>query len=172
MSWLETFELLSYVVTVVGLPFAIIIFMYEQRRERQNEREEIYQRLSDEYASFLKLVLNNADLHLLGRNSQVSEPLTEEQEERCFAIFNILISLFERAYVLVYQENMDKQSRRLWQSWEDYIREWCRRSDFRSALPLLLPGEDEDFIRHIRKIADEEQTSANASAEAQKQPIA
>ena len=31
---LETWELLSYVVTVVGLPLAIFVFLFEQRKER------------------------------------------------------------------------------------------------------------------------------------------
>jgi len=55
------------------------------------------------------------------------------------------VSLFERAYLLVFEERMDKQTTRLWQSWEDYMREWCRRPDFREALPDLLSGEDEGF---------------------------
>jgi uncharacterized membrane-anchored protein len=37
---LEKWELASYVVTVVGLPLAILVFYWEQRRERQNEEEE------------------------------------------------------------------------------------------------------------------------------------
>ena len=40
---------------------------------------------------------------------------------------------------------MNKQTKRLWQSWEDYMREWCQREDFRAALPELLRGEDEEF---------------------------
>lgn len=152
MNWFEWAEALSYVVTVVGLPLAILVFMYEQRRQRQNEEEEIYQRLSDEYTEFLKLVLANPDLQLLRKNAQAA-PLSEEQKERKLAIFNILISLFERAYLLVYEERMDRQSQRMWQSWEDYMREWCQRQDFRDALPELLQGEDEDFCAHIRKIA-------------------
>ena len=51
---------------------------------------------------------------------------------------------------------MDKQTKRLWLSWEDYMREWCRRKDFRDALPELLEGEDEDFQAHIQKIAEAE----------------
>jgi hypothetical protein len=43
---LETWELLSYVVTVVGLPLAIAVFLYEQRRERGNEEEAVYESLS------------------------------------------------------------------------------------------------------------------------------
>ena len=149
----ETWELLSYVVTVVGLPLAIFVFIFEQRKERDNEEEEIYQRLSDEYREFLKLVLDNSDLQLLRREGGPTT-LTAEQSERRQAIFGILISLFERAYLLVYEEKMDKKARRLWQSWEDYMREWLRRADFRAALPELLEGEDPEFTGYIRKLAE------------------
>jgi hypothetical protein len=156
MSLLETMEMLSYFVTVVGLPLAILTFVLEQRKERQNEEEEIFQRLSDEYREFLKLVLDNSDLHLLRREGARTE-LTEDQKERRLAIFGILISLFERAYLLVYEPNMDKQTQRMWQSWEDYMREWVRRADFRDALPALLEGEDEEFTHYISELMNEEQ---------------
>ena len=126
-------ELASYVVTVVGLPLAIFVFMFDQKRERQNEEEEIYQRLSDEYADFLKLLLKNADLQLLSPESS-SPALDAEQIERKKIIFDILISLFERAFILVYEEEMKPQTKRLWASWDDYMRFWCRRKDAQSML--------------------------------------
>ena len=156
MSLHEILEMLSYLVTIVGLPLAILTFVMEQRKERQNEEEEIFQRLSDEYREFLKLVLDNADLHLLRREGN-REELSEEQQERRHAIFGILISLFERAYLLVYEDKMDKQTRRMWQSWEDYMREWVRRADFRDALPTLLEGEDEEFTHYISELVSEEE---------------
>ena len=82
-------------------------------------------------------------------------PLTDEQRERKLILFDILVSLFERAYILVYEEDMDRQTRRMWQSWEDYMREWCKRTDFRTVLPQLLDGEDRDFAAHIMRIAEE-----------------
>ncbi|HET7534826.1 MAG TPA: hypothetical protein VFJ90_00130 [Candidatus Didemnitutus sp.] len=150
---------MSYVVTIVALPLAIVTYVLEQRKERQNEEEEIFQRLSDEYREFLKLVLDNSDLQLLRREGARQE-LTEDQKERRLAIFGILISLFERAYLLVYEEKMAKHTRRLWQSWEDYIREWVRRADFRDALPTLLDGEDEEFTGYMRRLADAERRPA------------
>lgn len=155
MTTLEIFEFLSYVVTIIGLPCAIFIFVFEQRKERQNEEEEIFQRLSDEYREFLKLVLENSDLLLL-RTVSTKTDFNDEQKERRFAIFGILISLFERAYLLVYEEDMNKQTRRLWQSWEDYMQEWVRRSDFAASLPALLEGEDADFKRYILTLAKRE----------------
>jgi hypothetical protein len=161
-SFLEWLEALSYVVTIIGLPFAIVVFLLEQRRERFNDEEEIYQRLSDEYAKFLRLALDNADLGL--RSNSPPQDLTPQQRERKLVIFDILVSLFERAYILVYEDDMSRQQRRLWQSWEDYLREWCRREDFRAVLPQLLQGEDEDFVRHILRVAGEEQRRAAAPA--------
>jgi hypothetical protein len=161
MTWLQSFEFLSYVVTIIGLPFAIAVFMHDRRRARLNEQEEIYQRLADEYAGFLKLVLDNADLRLL-RQTRGADKLNEEQEERRFALFNVLVSLFERAYMLVYEDKMDKQTRRLWLSWEDYMREWCRRAEFRDVLPALLQGEDADFQEYIQRICAEEQKLAQS----------
>lgn len=92
MTWFEYIEAASYLVTVIGLPLAIVVFVYEQRRERQTQR--------------------------------------------------------------------------LWLSWEDYLREWCRRPDFREALPELLQGEDEDFRAHIQNIARHETAQQQAAPSA------
>jgi hypothetical protein len=152
MHWKDIFEFTFYMVDTFALPFAIIVYVIERRKERQADEEELYERLSDEYMTFLKLVLDNADLQLLHRTG-APRTLTEEQFERRFAIFGILVSIFERAYILVYEPRMPKQTRRLWSSWEDFMREWCRNEDFRAALPELLEGEDPDFQAHIRQIA-------------------
>jgi hypothetical protein len=50
-------EWLSYVVTVIGLPLAILVFIYEQRKERNNEEEAVYQLLSDNYQDFFSRLL-------------------------------------------------------------------------------------------------------------------
>ena len=152
MHWKDTFEFTFYMVDTFALPFAIIVYVIERRKERQADEEELYQRLSDEYMTFLKLVLDNADLQLLHR-AGAPRTLTDEQLERRSALFGILVSIFESAYILVYEVRMPKQTRRLWSSWEDYMREWCRNEDFRAALPELLEGEDPDFQAHIRRIA-------------------
>ena len=151
---LETWELLSYIVTVFGLPLAIVSFMLEQRKERENEEEEVYQLLSDAYTDFLKLVMTNPDLKLRSQSS--IGQLTDEQQERMYVLFEILISLFERAYLLAYEPDMTGKQLRRWYSWDDYMREWCERDDFRELLPRLLQGEDADFAKYITRLAKEQ----------------
>jgi len=156
LSALEWLEAASYIVTIVGLPLAIGVYVFDRRRDQQTDEEEIFLRLSDEYADFMRLVIDNADLHLL--SPAVKGELSEDQLERKHALFAILVSLFERAYVLVYEDKMSRQQARLWQSWEDYMHEWCQREDFRNALPPLLVGEDPDFVATIQRIAAERKT--------------
>jgi hypothetical protein len=102
MLSMETWELMSYVVTVIGLPLAIFVFLFEQRQ---------------------------------------------------FIIFTMLMSLLERAYLLLYADGMSPRQARRWNSWEDYILEWCRRPDFHARLPELLHGEDPSFVRYVERLA-------------------
>ena len=153
MNARDAWELASFVVTALGLPCAIAFFAWEQRKERDNEEEEAYQLLSNAYNDFLKVVLAHPDLHL-----RTNEPLpnpTAEQNERMLVIFDMLVSLFERAYLVAYKPNMSETEGRRWNSWDDYMREWCQRENFHNALPLLLRGEDPQFQSYIRRVADQ-----------------
>jgi hypothetical protein len=154
MSLLDFWQLSANVVTVFGLPLAIYTFVLEQRKERENEDEEIYQLLSDAYIDFLKLVLEHPDLKL--RTQNATPGLSDEQRERMQVLFEILMSLFERAYLTAYSDEMTPSQRRRWQSWDDFMREWCRREDFRAAMPQLLQGEDLDFAKYLCLIRDQE----------------
>jgi hypothetical protein len=150
----DFWEVASFVVTVFGLPFAIFLFLYEQRRERDSEDEEAYQLLQDAYNDFLKIVLANPDLQLRSTGKNID--LNDEQRERMLIIFEMLMALFERAYIVAYEPDLTGVALRRWNSWDDYMREWCRREDFYFLLPQLLRGEDPDFAAYIRRVADEE----------------
>jgi hypothetical protein len=154
----DLLELASFAVAIVGLPFAIWVFMVQQRAARENEDEEAYLHLADAYNEFLKVVLAHSDLQL-----RTAEPLpdpTAEQRERMLVIFDMLVSLFERAYLVAYKQPMSAAEARRWNSWDDYMREWVRRDDFHNALPLLLQGEDAAFRAYLMRLAAEERRAA------------
>ncbi|MFY8084482.1 MAG: hypothetical protein ACOVN7_12240 [Rubrivivax sp.] len=160
-AWRDILEIASFVVTVIALPFAVWVFVSEQRKERENEEEEAFQHLSDAYNDFLKVVLGNADLQL--RSSSALPNPTPEQNERMLVIFDMLIALFERAFLVAYKDEMNPTEQRRWNSWDDFMREWCRREDFHNALPLLLRGEDPAFQAYIRRVAEEERQAPGLS---------
>lgn len=154
MLGLDSWEQASYVVTVIGLPLAIGLFLYEQRKQRANEEDEVYQLLSNAYNDFLRVVIDNADLHL--RSNAPTPDLSPEQRERMLAIFDLLISLLERAYLTAWSPDMTPAQARRWNSWEDFMREWIRRDDFYRRLPELLRGEDPEFSAYMRALARDE----------------
>jgi hypothetical protein len=78
-------------------------------------------------------------------------------------ISEMLIALFERAYSVSYEPDLNGVALRRWNSWDDYMREWCQREDFYYLLPQLLRGEDPYFVAYIRRIADEEQRNKLSS---------
>lgn len=97
--------------------------------------------------------MGNADLLLMSQASP-SQPLSEEKKERTEIVFRMLVSLFEKAYIILHSDNMNSDAQRRWLSWEDDMMEWCRREDFRTALPDLLEGEDDEFSNYILMIAE------------------
>ena len=152
----STWEIASYVVTVIGLPLAIFIFIFEQRKERGQKEDEIYQLLSNAYNDFLKVMMENPDLRL--RSETATLDLSPEQQERMLVIFDMLISLLERAYLTAYSDEMTSLQLRRWNSWEDFMREWARRDDFYYRLPRLLKGEDAEFAAYLSRIAEDERS--------------
>ncbi len=158
MFWLEA---LSYVVTILGFPTAIYVIWREERLRRRNEVDALHQQLSEEYDNFLKMVMQNSDLLLMSRRS-LPEHATEEQRERTEIVFRMLVSLFEKAFIILHDDLMDSDARRRWLSWEDDMAEWCKREDFRSALPKLLEGEDAAFSRYISGLAEARTPPAGA----------
>lgn len=154
MTLLQIVELINYLVAIVTLPLLITFFIHEQRRARRNEEQGIYQSLLDQYTNFMIKVMENTDLKLLRDPTGIHE-LNEEQQERKHALFDILITLFWRAFTLIVYENAPEKNKH-WTTWETIIRQWCRRKDFRDALPDLAEGTDDTFKNYMFKIAAQE----------------
>ncbi|MDO5641975.1 MAG: hypothetical protein Q4G26_06230 [Paracoccus sp. (in: a-proteobacteria)] len=147
-------ETLAHLVTALGLPFAILVYWVGRRRDRENDEREIYESITSDYNSFLRLLLEHADLKIWTHES--TRNLDEEQQERLTVLFAVLVSLFERAWLLSFYPNMSARDARRWTSWDQYMRDWCQREDFMQRLPELLEGHDLEFVEHFRKLAAEE----------------
>lgn len=138
-NFLEFMELMSYIATVVGIPLAIATFAAQERKERQSEQEEIYDKLMDHYSEIQEKLFEYPEL------DQHEKPLEDPEAcRRQHILYEMLVSLFERAFILLYGET-DPAYQRMWNSWLDYIHLWASRPNFRSTLPSMMKGEDPDF---------------------------
>ncbi len=144
---LNWFEFLSYLATIIGVPVAIWAFMREEEKERQNEQEEIYDKLMDHYDDILARLFEHPDI------DQHEAPLDNAELKRQQKIlYEMLVTLFERAFILLYGER-DTAYKRMWNSWEDYMRHWVAKANFREALPELMLGEDAEFVSYMSRLS-------------------
>lgn len=146
LTFLEWWEFLSYIATVVGIPMAIFIFFFEERKERRAEQEEIYDTLMEHYNRILDRLFEHPEI------DRHDEPPTDpEQARRQKILYEMLVTLFERSFILLYGEE-DAAYKRMWNSWEDYIQQWSGRANFRTHLPSLMRGEDPEFVAYMARI--------------------
>lgn len=144
-TMLQWFECLSYVATIVGIPLALWVFVYEEKKERQAEQEEIYDKLMDHYDDILGRLFEHPEI------DQHQKPMDDHELRRQQKIlYEMLVTLFERAFILLYGEK-DVAYTRMWNSWEDYIRHWSAQPNFREVLPDLMLGEDRDFVAYMAR---------------------
>lgn len=144
---LEFMELLSYIATVVGIPLALATFIFQEKKERQNEQEEIYDKLMGHYADIQEKLFEYPELDM-----HAMPPSDPETHRRQIILYEMLISLFERSYILLANEK-EPEYQRMWNSWVDYIESWLAKPNFVAALPQLMKGEDPDFVAYVAKLS-------------------
>lgn len=153
---MRLWEFLSYLVTVLGLPVAIVTIWRELRAERINEAKEIEQRedeiyvaLSQQYSSLLEAALAHPELDMTGETQ--SADLTPEQRRRQSIYYEMLMALFERAFILLYEDAPSGQGGRRWGSWADFFSYWLKRPDFARYVETHLEGEDPAFVDFVTR---------------------
>ncbi len=147
VSFLEWMELASYIATVIGIPLAITVFVLQERKERRMEQQEIYDKLMDHYSEIQEKLFEHPALDMHDR------PLANQEDaRRQYILYEIIVSLFERSFILLYGED-SPEYRRMWNSWVDFILQWLKRSNFRAALPQLMLGEDPEFVAYMAKLS-------------------
>lgn len=143
----EFFGVLSSLVIIAGLPVTIVFYFLDRKQRQDNEVDEIYIMLGNAYFEFLKLTLAVPELNIWDKHDNVG--LDSRQLGQKWALFDFLVSLFERAYIFSYEHGNVGEKAWRWRSWETFMREWCERSDFSEWLPELVRDEDAKFAAFI-----------------------
>jgi len=141
----DILQALSSLTLIAGLPFAIFVHIIDRRKTRQNEQDNIYVMLGDSYFDFVRMTLSAADLNIWDKHDNAG--LTQKELGQKWALFEALISIFERAYLFSYVAGREPDRR--WRPWLSFMREWCQREDFSEWLPELVEDEDPEFAAYI-----------------------
>lgn len=145
-------EIISIVITILGVPIAIYIFFTEKRRERIDRENGTYSTLDDKYIDFLKICLEHSELGVYDMEDNKNKIYTDEQITQRKIIFEILICLFERAF-LMYFEQRDTIKKRQWSGWNEYMKNWMENKQFRILWVSYFNSQyDSRFLAHMNNL--------------------
>lgn len=145
-------QALTSIVSIIGVPVAIYVYWSNKVNERKEKEYETYHALDEKYYEYIRLCLQYPELDLFYIPLSGKVKLTPQQQIQKLAMFEILISLLERAHVM-YSDQSSLIKRVQWNGWQLYIQGWSRRQDFRQIWSTLAPGYyDERFINYVNDL--------------------
>ena len=147
-------EMVTQLATIVGIPVGIYVYFVNKQRERSGREYQVYNSLDDKYIDFLKLCIQYPELKVSTGQTEENNQWSEEQEYRRSALYEILISLFERAYLL-YNDESDRIKKAQFKGWQEYIHDWMKSKSFRKYWWLLGTQFDKTFKDYMNKLAKE-----------------
>lgn len=158
-SMLETikliFEILANIATLLGVPIAIWLFANEKRRERLDREYGTYDALDEKYIDYLKLCLEHPNLDVYDyTKSEIDQFLYKKNqkiEKNELILFTILISIFERSF-LMYKDQSTALKKEQWAGWDEYIKDYASRDNFRLAWKILGTQFDANFLHYMDQV--------------------
>ena len=141
-------EIATFIITILGVPAAIFVYIKEQENQRAEREYGTFDALDAKYIEIQQLCLEHPELDVF--DSPFSNPvkLSEQQQKQEEAILLIRISVFERAY-LMYQRTASQSKIEQWEGWEIEIIEWFSRDNFRAAWKEHGSYFDKDFFKYF-----------------------
>jgi hypothetical protein len=145
---LEILQLLADFATFLGFPILIIVFINEKRKERREREYGTYNALDEKYIEFLKICMNNPELDLYDTPLEIVHELSPEQKIQQLALFDILVSLLERAF-LMYKDQSDEVKKIQWAGWNEYMKDYAAHPVFRNLWHMRGIQFDSGFTEYM-----------------------
>lgn len=147
-------ELLSYVVVVLGVPAGLYRYRKNSIQEQRDREERAYDEVDDKYLEFLQICLANPDIDIFDIEDEEKRNLTFESAKKELIAFAFLLSVLERVF-LMYRYQGEPFRINHWLGWDAYIKNYCRRKNFRAAATELIGTFESDFRSYLQQCLDE-----------------
>ncbi len=147
----DFFELLSYVAFSLGIPAALFEYARENRQDRREREQEIYDSLDEGFIEFQKLCLQYPYLDIADIPDERPIQLTPAQQKEEYTALLVLFSLFERAY-LMQQDSPTPATRAQWYGWDKAIHQYFQRANVVQAWRNVGEWFDPRFEAYIRDV--------------------
>ena len=144
-------EVIIDLLTPVTILLSVWKYSRIAKKERQEREDKTYSSLDETYKDFLLLCFNNPQLDIYDVPDDNFAELTNEQKKQEMIALTMLISLFEKAY-LMYRGQRTSFRNKQWTGWEEYMVDYCHRGNFKRAWEKNGDTYDSEFVRYMNKL--------------------
>jgi hypothetical protein len=147
-------QILFYVSLSVSGPLAVIEYLKSKKSDRRAQEYKIYDELDTRFFEYQKLALQHYDLDILELPHTSPTRALEKKRKQELVAYAILFSLFERAFLMFYQQTELFRNKQ-WSGWKYFLKDMLRRDSVRAAWEVSKETYDTDFQLFMdRKIAE------------------
>jgi len=141
----------------IGLIVSIAFTLWQARLKIKENRAEAYNRLHEEYISFLQVCNQHPELgfsEFEEEELQYFSRLHGGDKERAKSVLdlcNLLTAIWEHAFLL--RSSMSKGQ---WEGWDKWVRDYLKRSKvIREGVRICVPWYDPDFVKFAQGVIEE-----------------
>jgi hypothetical protein len=142
-------KLLTLVSLAVSMPVAVWHYAAERGKEAERFSEKTYDDLDQRYIDFERLCMQHAKLDCYDAPMSNPPPLTDEEKLQQKMLYNIVLSISERAFV-AYQKT-PKLAAKEWKGWDTFLRNYLRRQSFLDLWKNEGGEYNSDFQDYVNK---------------------
>lgn len=141
---------IGYAGGLVGLVLTVTSYRRNLRLERNRKEHQIFDELDNKYVEFMYKATEHPRLDLFSQPATSPRTPEELQQER--ALYAVLISIFERAYILFEEQSQGRQ----FEGWVRCMRSYCLRESFQKEWQAIGNQFDKNFQEKMALIIEEE----------------
>ena len=148
-------DLVQAVVVIFGIPGAILAFLRERRKDREERQREritqafqILQQIEGRFLDFVRISLQHIELDV--SDFPVSE-FPDADKRRELMMLEALLLTMEHAYLLYHGAPAELRDQ-AWPAWETYIKKWAVRKNFIEAWHLTSDAWEPRFSKYMNGI--------------------
>jgi hypothetical protein len=143
---------LGFIVTIGGLFFALRTYMLERKKERLEKTYATFDDLDNKYVEFMYKCTEYPHLDFFSIPAQQGRIISEQDMMVERAMFAVLISIFERAFLL-FERHPDRQTKdRQYAGWVECMKTYCTRESYLREWNAIGDQFDSHFQREMNAI--------------------
>ena len=152
----STLNILGVIIVVLGFVIALKTYQSERKKDRLEREYGTFNDLDDKYVEFMYKCTEFPQLDFFSREVSENRVVNEHEENIERAMFSVLISIFERAYLMFDRHDNLKIKQQQYDGWLDCMSMYCVRKNFLFEWQAIGEQFDKDFQVVMNKVIKKE----------------